>query len=109
MPGTRSVEGNFPFWLSVDSRLIADEFFRPSYTDGFIVKGQITDKLRYQAMLGNNLSVLGVSALQLDNGLNTVATALVWTPTNGDFGVGFGDFEHHEKLAARLRSSLHPQ
>ena len=102
LPGTRSVEGNFPFWLSVDSRLIADEFFRPSYTDGFIVKGQITDKLRYQAMLGNNLSVLGVSALQLDNGLNTVATALVWTPTNGDFGVGFGDFEHHEKLAARL-------
>ena len=102
LPGTRSVEGNFPFWLSVDSRLIADEFFRPSYTDGFIIKGQITDKLRYQTMLGNNLSVLGVSALQLDNGLNTVATALVWTPTTGDFGVGFGDFEHHEKLAARL-------
>ena len=102
LPGTRSVEGNFPFWLSVDSRLIADEFFRPSYTDGFIIKGQITDKLRYQTMLGNNLSVLGVSALQLDNGLNTVASALVWTPTTGDFGVGFGDFEHHEKLAARL-------
>jgi len=27
LPGTRSVEGNFPFWLSVDSRLMADEFF----------------------------------------------------------------------------------
>lgn len=34
LPGTRSVEGNFPFWLSVDSRLIADEFNRPSYTSG---------------------------------------------------------------------------
>src|SRR6185369_17069539 len=31
LPGTRGVEGNFPFWLSVDSRHIADEFFRPSY------------------------------------------------------------------------------
>lgn len=30
LPGTRSVEGNFPFWLGVDTRLIADEFFRPS-------------------------------------------------------------------------------
>ena len=34
LPGTRSVEGNFPFWLAVDSRLIADEFFRPSYSSG---------------------------------------------------------------------------
>src|SRR5258706_2540257 len=32
LPGTRSVEGNFPFWLGVDTRLIADEFLRPSYT-----------------------------------------------------------------------------
>ncbi|HEU4871808.1 MAG TPA: hypothetical protein VFT44_01830, partial [Pyrinomonadaceae bacterium] len=32
LPGTRSVEGNFPFWTNVDSRHIADEFNRPSYT-----------------------------------------------------------------------------
>ncbi len=101
LPGTRSVEGNFPFWLSVDSRLIADEFFRPSYTAGIVFKGQITDRLRYQTMIGDNLSILGVSALQLDNGFNTVANALVWTPV-GDFGVGFGDFERHDKLAVRL-------
>jgi hypothetical protein len=101
LPGTRSVEGNFPFWLSVDSRLIADEFFRPSYTSGIWAKGDITDKLRYQAMLGNNLSTLGVSALQLDNNFSTFSSALIWEPL-GDFGQGFGDFEHHEKLAARV-------
>src|SRR6266850_2490164 len=67
LPNTRSVEGNFPFWLSVDSRLIADEFFRASYTTGIQLRGQITDKLRYQAMIANNLSTLGVSAAQLDN------------------------------------------
>jgi hypothetical protein len=102
LPGTRSVEGNFPFWLGVDTRLIADEFFRPSYTSGVWARGDVVNHLRYQIMLGNNLSTLGVSAAQLDNGLNTVATALIWTPTSGEFGAGFGDFEHHDKVAIRL-------
>jgi hypothetical protein len=102
LPGTRSVEGNFPFWPSVDSRQIADEFFRPSYTSGIVVRGDITDKLRYQTMLGNNMSTLGVSAQQLDNGLNTFSGALVWTPTTGEFGSGWGDFEDHQKVATRL-------
>lgn len=102
LPGTRSVEGQFPFWLGVDTRLIADEFFRPSYTSGFWAKGEIVNHLTYQAMIGNNLSTLGVSAAQLDNGFNTVATALVWTPSSELFGAGFGDFEHHEKLASRF-------
>jgi len=101
LPGTRSVEGNFPFWLGVDTRLITDEFFRPSYTSGIWAKGAITDTLRYQAMLGNNLSTLGVSASQLDNRFNTVSTALIWEP-RGEFGQGFGDFENHEKLALRV-------
>jgi hypothetical protein len=102
LPGTRSVEGNFPFWLGVDTRLITDEFFRPSYTSGFWARGQITDKLMYQVMLGNNLSTLGVSAAQLNNKFDTLATALIWMPTTGEFGKGFGDFEQHPELATRL-------
>lgn len=101
LPGTRSVEGNFPFWLSVDARLITDEFFRPSYTSGVWVQGKVTDTLRYQLMLGNNLSTLGVSAAQLDNRADTLSGALNWEPM-GDFGQGFGDFEAHEQLASRL-------
>jgi hypothetical protein len=102
LPGVRTTEGNFPFWLSVDNRLMADEFFRPSYTSGFWVKGDITSNLRYQAMIGNNLSTLGVSSAQLDNHFNTIATALVWEPTTGEFGKGFGDFEDHQQMATRL-------
>jgi hypothetical protein len=106
LPGTRSVEGNFPFWLGVDSRMITDEFFRPSYTSGIWAAGEITNKLKYQVMLGNNMSTLGVSAAQLDNGLNTFSSALVWMPT-GEFsegfsGQGWGDFEDHDKFATRL-------
>jgi hypothetical protein len=96
------VEGNFPFWLSVDSRLMADEFFRPSYTSGIFARGDITKRLRYQAMLGNNLSTLGVSAGQLDNHFNTFSSALVWTPVGDEYGIGFGDFEDHHKLSTRL-------
>ncbi|MGA7188673.1 MAG: hypothetical protein WBY66_09260, partial [Candidatus Acidiferrales bacterium] len=102
LPGTRSVEGNFPFWLGVDSRLIADEFFRPSYTSGIWATGQITDRLFYQVMLGNNLSTLGVSAAQLNNKFDTLSSAVVWMPTTGEFGKGFGDFEDHQTLATRF-------
>jgi len=102
LPGTRSVEGNFPFWLAVDSRLIGDEFFRPSYTSGVWAWGKVADRLDYIAMVGNNLSTLGVSAAQLNNHFSTVSTALIWMPTTGEFGQGFGDFEHHEQLATRL-------
>jgi hypothetical protein len=104
LPGVRATEGNFPFWLTVDNRLLADEFFRPSYTTGIWAKGQVVDGLSYHVMLGNNLSQLGVDAGQLDNGLNTLSMALVWLPTTGEYGPrgDFGDFEHHEKLATRL-------
>ena len=102
LPGTRSVEGNFPFWLGVDTRLIADEFFRPSYTSGVWGYGKITDSLEYITMIGNNLSTLGVSAAQLNNGFNTWSSSLVWMPGKEKFGLGFGDFEGHKNLATRL-------
>ena len=101
LPGTRSVEGNFPFWLGVDSRLIADEFFRPSYTSGVWAWGDLGKHFNYIAMIGNNLSTLGVSAAQLDNGFNTISTALVWTPAEA-YGQGFGDFEDHQKPVTRF-------
>src|SRR5215212_1362565 len=106
LPGTRSVEGNFPFWLNVDSRHIADEFMRPSYTSGFWAMGNLAKRVKYTAMVGNNMSTLGVPASRIDNGLNTFSGALVWFPT-GDFekgfsGQGWGDFEHHDKFSTRL-------
>ena len=104
LPGVRATEGNFPLWLGVDNRLLADEFFRPSYTMGVWVEGKVVEKLKYMAMVGNNLSQLGVDAGQLDDDLNTWSTLLVWMPTTGEFGPrgGFGDFEHHDSLATRL-------
>jgi hypothetical protein len=101
LPTTRSTQGSFPFWLKVDNRTIADDYFRGSYTTGIWAAGALADGLKYKVMLGNNLSQLGVNAVQLDGNFNTVSGALWWMPTTGEYGPGegFGDFEHHEDLA----------
>jgi len=101
LPGVRSLEGNFPFWYSVDARIMAEEFFRPAYSQGIIGRGNITKTLSYQVMDANNLSALGVSAAQLPNTFSTVASALVWLP-QGDFGAGYGDYEEHQSVVTRL-------
>jgi len=103
LPTVRSTEGQFPYWLGVDDRLIADEFFRGSYTTGVWLKGEIATKWKYQAMFANNLSTLGVSAAQLDNKFDTQSYMLQWLPTTGEFGLygTFGDYDYHEKAATR--------
>ena len=104
LPSVRSTEGQFPYWLGVDDRLIADEFFRGSYTTGVWLKGELHTKLKYQAMFANNLSTLGVSAAQLDNKFDTQSFSLTWMPTTGEFGLWntFGDYDDHEKVATRV-------
>lgn len=105
LPGVRTTEGNYPFWLSVDNRMIGDEFFRPSYTSGIQAEGAILKNLSYKVMLGNNLSTLGVDAGQLDNGFNTISAALTYFPTTGEYGMfngSYGDFDNHQKAATRF-------
>ena len=104
LPSTRSTEGQFPYWLTVDNRLTADEFFRGSYTTGVWAKGEIETKFKYMAMFANNLSTLGVSASQLDNRFDTQSFMVQWLPTTGDFGLygTFGDFDDHQKAATRI-------
>jgi hypothetical protein len=104
LPSVRSTEGQFPYWLGVDDRLIADEFFRGSYTTGIWIKGEGLRNVKYMAMVANNLSTLGVSASQLDNGPHTQSFMVQWLPTTGEFGLfgTFGDYDWHEKVATRL-------
>jgi Protein of unknown function (DUF3011) len=104
LPAVRSTEGQFPYWLGVDDRLIADEFFRGSYTSGVWLKGEFHTELKYMAMFANNLSTLGVSAAQLDNRMDTQSYSVQWLPTTGEFGLWgtFGDYDDHQKVATRV-------
>lgn len=104
--GTRSMQGPWPYFLASD-RVLAEEFFRPGFTSGVWITGELLPKLRYWAMVGNNLSQLGVTASQLSRDLSTSAS-FWWMPTTGEFGPrgGYGDFELHQELATRFGFSL---
>lgn len=101
-PGTMSLQGSHPYWESYD-RVMADEFFRPYFSQGVFAKGNLLPKLEYRWMIGNNNSNLDVPAVKLDRELSGGA-ALTWLPTTGEFGPrgGFGDFENHQNLATRF-------
>jgi hypothetical protein len=101
LPTTRTTNYTFPNWLRNDNRIMADEFFRGSYSTGIDAQGEILKGLRYRVAVANNLAQLGVSSQELDAQFNTVSGALWWMPTTGEFGpaAGMGDFENHKKLA----------
>jgi len=101
-PGTQSLQGSHPYWESYD-RVMADEFFRPYFSQGVFAKGNLLPKLEYRWMFGNNNSNLDVPAVKLDRDLSAGA-ALTWYPTTGEFGPrgAFGDYENHQNLATRF-------
>jgi hypothetical protein len=101
-PGTQSLQGSHPYWESYD-RVMADEYFRPYFSQGVFAKGNLLPKLEYRWMFGNNNSNLDVPAVKLDRELSAGA-ALTWYPTTGEFGPrgAFGDYENHQSLATRF-------
>jgi len=102
LPGTRSIQGSHPYWLAPD-RVMADEFFRPYFTNGVWAQGEILPGLWYNAMVGNNNSSLGVKATDLDRKLSYGGSAW-WMPTTKEFGPrgAYGDWESHDKVATRF-------
>jgi len=82
---------------------MADEFFRPFFSQGVFAEGNLLPKLQYRWLVGNNLSNLAVPAIRLSRRLSAGA-ALTWLPTTGEFGPrgAFGDYEQHEELATRF-------
>lgn len=101
-PGTMSLQGSHPYWESYD-RVMADEFFRPFFSQGVFAQGNLLPTLQYRWMVGNNNSNLDVPATKLDRDLSA-GFAITWLPTTGEFGPrgAFGDYERHDKLATRF-------
>jgi hypothetical protein len=101
-PGSRSLQGSHPYWLGHD-RVMADEFFRPFFTQGIYANGEVLPGLWYSASVGNTNSTLGTTASQLDRKL-TKGVSVWWMPTTNEFGPrgAYGDYEHHEELATRF-------
>lgn len=101
-PGTQSLQGSHPYWESYD-RVMADEFFRPYFSQGVFAQGNLLPSLEYRWLIGNNNSNLDVPATKLDRDLSG-GFAITWLPTTREFGPrgAFGDYEHHQKVATRF-------
>jgi hypothetical protein len=104
--GSRSLQGSHPYWLGHD-RVMADEFFRPFFTQGLYANGEVLPGLWYGAAVGNTNSTLGTTAVQLDRKF-TYSGSVWWMPTTHEFGPrgGYGDYELHDRLATRFGMSL---
>jgi hypothetical protein len=85
---------------------MSEEFFRGGFSSGLWVTGTVVPRLAYTLSVNNNLSQLGVTQANDTRDL-AYSGSLRWQPTTGEFGPrnGFGDFEHHERLATQFGAS----
>jgi hypothetical protein len=110
VPGSRSLIGTFPFFTAND-RTMADNFFRPGFTQGVWAGGQLVKGLNYIAFLGNGLNTLSIAANKIDTNL-LVSGSLWWEPL-GDYGPPGGrdrnmydDYFSSGKVRIRLGTSF---
>ena len=83
VPGSRSLVNTFPFFTSTD-RSMADNFFRPGFTQGIWASGEPVKGLNYLAFIGNGLNTLNISANKIDPHL--LFSGSVWWEPLGDYG-----------------------
>jgi len=102
LPGTRSLQGSHPYWLGHD-RVMADEYFRPYFSNGVWAQGELFPGFWYNVMAANNLSALGIKGTQLDRTWGT-GGSVWWMPTTKEFGPrgAYGDYEYHDKISTRF-------
>src|SRR3954447_6627896 len=78
VPGSRSLVGTFPFFTDMD-RSMADNFFRPGFTQGVWANGELGKGVTYLVFLSNGLNTLNVSANKIDPHL-LLSGSVWWEP-----------------------------
>lgn len=78
VPGSRSLVGTFPFFQPID-RSMADNFFRPGFTQGVWANGEPVKGLNYLVFVGNGLNTLNITANKIDTSLVFSGSAW-WEP-----------------------------
>jgi hypothetical protein len=109
VPGSRSLVNTFPYYTASD-RSMADNFFRPGFTQGLWATGELWKGLNYQAFVGNGLNTLSISAAKIDTNL-LLAGSLWWEPLGGYAEPGksvnmYDDYFSQKKVRIRLGTSF---
>jgi hypothetical protein len=109
VPGSRSLVNTFPFFASTD-RTMADNFFRPAFTQGVWANGEVLKGLHYLAFVGNGLNTLNISANKIDT--NLLTSGSVWWEPLGDYSEPgksrnmYDDFYAEKKVRIRIGTSF---
>jgi hypothetical protein len=82
VPGSRSLVSTFPFFQPTD-RSMADNFFRPGFTQGAWASGEPLKGLNYLAFVGNGLNTLNITANKIDT--NLLLSGSTWWEPLGAF------------------------
>jgi len=109
VPGSRSLVNTFPFFTASD-RSMADNFFRPGFTQGVWASGQPVKGLNYLVFLGNGLNTLNISANKIDTHL-LVSGSFWWEPLGPYSEPGksrnmYDDYFASKKVRIRLGTSF---
>jgi hypothetical protein len=109
VPGSRSLVNTFPFFTATD-RSMADNFFRPGFTQGVWANGEPLHGLNYLAFVGNGLNTLSISANKIDTHL-LVSGSLWWEPLGayGEPGKArnmYDDYFASNKVRIRIGTSF---
>lgn len=109
IPGSRSLVNTFPFFTSTD-RSMADNFFRPGFTQGAWANGELGNGVNYLAFVGNGLNTLSISANKIDTHL--VGSASLWWEPLGAYGEPgksrnmYDDYFAQKKVRVRLGTAF---
>jgi hypothetical protein len=109
VPGSRSLVSTFPFFQPTD-RSMADNFFRPGFTQGVWANGEIAKNLNYLVFVGNGLNTLNLSANKIDTNLLT-AGSVWWEPLGhysepGKSWQMYDDYFAQKKTRIRIGTSF---
>ena len=83
VPGSRTLTFTFPYFTQPE-RSLADNFFRPGFTQGIWFTGEPVKGLNYDVFIGDGLNTLTIPVSKIDTHL-AYAVSVWWEPL-GPFG-----------------------
>jgi hypothetical protein len=109
VPGSRSLVSTFPFFQPID-RSMADNFFRPGFTQGAWANGEPLKGLSYLVFVGNGLNTLNITANKIDTNL-LLSGSVWWEPLApysepGKSRQMYDDYFASEKTRIRIGTSF---
>jgi len=109
VPGSRSLVNTFPYFTATD-RSMADNFFRPGFTQGLWANGDLGHGLNYIGFVGNALNSINISAAKIDTNL-LVSGSVWWEPLGRYAEPGksvnmYDDYFAKKKVRIRLGTSF---